>query len=244
MHCRTVCTVALLALAACNKTPPEPEPTAEPVKVAESKAEPSKQGSSDGQGTGSDDGAGGGAKVANPHAANPHAPNPHAGDPHAGATGAPGAAPKLGIEWTDPAGWTRKPSKSRMRAATLEVPAAKGDKEPGELSVFYFGAQMGGDVEQNIQRWIKQFGDVPKDGTKRSERKVGVLQQHVVEVSSGTYAGSMMGGPPKENFGMVGAVVVAPTGKYFFKLIGPKATVAEARGDFFALLDSMKPTTP
>ena len=51
-----------------------------------------------------------------------------------------------------------------------------------------------------------------------------------------------MGRPgASENFGLLGAVVESPSGKYFFKLTGPSKTVASAKAGFEQLLDSMKP---
>lgn len=226
MHPRSSILLFCLSLVACNKTPPEPESTkvSQPAQ-GEAPAEPASKPPS---------------TAANPHAANPHAASPHGSTAPVAARG----DSKLGIEWKDPEGWTRQPNTSAMRKATLAIPPAKGDKEAGELAVFYFGEQMGGDVEQNIQRWIDQFSNVAEGTTKRSERKAGALQQYVVEIEAGTYSGSMMGGPSKPDYGMLGAVVVAPTGKYFFKLTGPKATVASAREGFDALLASMKPASP
>ena len=157
---------------------------------------------------------------------------------------APGST-DLGIEWSDPPAWKRVQPKTSMRKASYEIPAAQGDSEAGELSVFYFGPQQGGTVEQNIERWVGQFQDVPKDKVQRSERAVNDLTQHIVEVESGTYSAMVMGPhapktPPKEEQGLLGAVIEAPTGLYFFKLSGPAKTVKGARESFFKLLDSTK----
>ncbi len=152
---------------------------------------------------------------------------------------------KLGIEWTDPADWKRVEPKSAMRKAQFEIPAAAGDKEPAELTVFYFGPGQGGDVDANINRWIGQFQDLPKEAAQRSERAVNDLTQHIVEVESGTFAGTSMGPhapktDAKPEQGLLGAVIEAPTGKYFFKMSGPSKTVKAARKSFFSLLDSVK----
>jgi hypothetical protein len=133
-----------------------------------------------------------------------------------------------------------------MRKATYEVPAAGGGAGPAELAVFYFGAQMGGDVDANIDRWVGQFKDVAKDGVVRSTGSANGLTQHLVEVRSGTYSGSMMGGggAPVPDQALLGVVVEAPTGKYFFKLTGPSKTVLAQRAGFDELLKSMKAKSP
>jgi hypothetical protein len=48
---------------------------------------------------------------------------------------------------------------------------------------------------------------------------------------------------PKAGYALIGAIVDAPTGAYFFKLTGPKATVAAARERFYQFLDTVKPTS-
>ncbi len=144
---------------------------------------------------------------------------------------------EVAIEWKVPEGWSESPNKSPMRKATYKTP------DGAELAVFYFGASQGGDVKANIDRWVGQFKDVPDDAVKRDQKEANGLVQHVVEVKSGTYSGSMMMGGGKEvpDQGLLGAVVESPSGKYFFKLTGPAKAVAAQRDGFFALLASMKP---
>ncbi|HET9954401.1 MAG TPA: hypothetical protein VFQ61_07850 [Polyangiaceae bacterium] len=168
------------------------------------------------------------------------APNaPAANLPAAGTL--PSALP-LGVTWADPTGWQRLPLQNPMRKATYRVPRATGDKEDGELAVFYFGPSEGGGLEANVQRWIKQFQDVPAEKVRRAERTQNGLRQHTLEIDSGTFSSGMPGGPtqPKAGYGLLGGIVEAPSGAYFFKLTGPSATVQAARPGFTALLDSVK----
>jgi hypothetical protein len=147
------------------------------------------------------------------------------------------------LTWTDPPSFKLSDKKSPMRKATYVVQRAAGDDADGELAVFYFGPGQGGPVEDNVQRWVKQFKDVPADRVKRADREANGLVQHTVEVPSGTFdAGAMMGAPgkPKQKYGLLGAIVESPGGSYFFKLTGPEKTVSAARKDFYALLDSVK----
>jgi hypothetical protein len=161
-------------------------------------------------------------------------------EPHA--TAPAKAEQKLGISWTDPPGWQRTQQKSPVRRATYRVPHAASDSADAELGVFYFGPGEGGGVEANVQRWIKQFKDVPEDRVKRADRQVNGLVVHTVEITGGTFASGMPGSPshPLSDYALLGAIVEAPDGSYFFKLTGPKATVAAARAGFDALLGSVK----
>ncbi len=216
--------VGALALAVgCEKKAPEPKP--------EAPKEPSVYT---------------GPELPGARKSNPHASNPHAGDPHAGMKGpAGGGAQKLGIAWTDPASWRRVDPKSSMRKASYAIPKAKGDPEDGELHLFYFGPKFGGGVDANVDRWLAQFPDTPRDQAKRSDREVGGHKQTLVEIERGLFmSGPPMGKKvPKKDFALLGAIVSSPTGHYFFKMTGPMATVKAARKDFIGLLDSIKPVS-
>jgi hypothetical protein len=149
---------------------------------------------------------------------------------------------KLDIEWTAPEDWQEAGNRSPMRAATYRIPKAAGDAEDGELAVFYFGPGQGGDIEANVSRWLGQFEGVSNDQIRRADRDAHGMRQHTVEIERGTYQSGMPGGAksPKQDFGLLGAIVQAPSGNYFFKLTGPSPTVRAARDGFYALLDSVK----
>lgn len=126
-----------------------------------------------------------------------------------------------------------------MRKASFVVPRAAGDSEDAEITVFYFGPGQGGSIDANVDRWVKQFGEVKPSDVKRADREANGLRQHTVELESGAFTG-MGGGKPKENFGLIGGIVETPSGAYFFKLTGPSKTVKQAKPDFYKLLDSIK----
>jgi hypothetical protein len=149
----------------------------------------------------------------------------------------------LQISWVDPPAFKRVPPANPMRKASYVVPRAAGDAEDGELAVFYFGPGQGGGIDANVERWVKQFADAKPSDVKRADREANGLRQHTVELESGTFSSGMaMGGSgkPKPNYGLLGGIVEAPSGAYFFKLTGPSGTVKHARADFYQLLDSVK----
>jgi hypothetical protein len=148
----------------------------------------------------------------------------------------------LHITWIDPPAFKRVPPSNPMRKAAFIVPRIEGDNEDGELTVFYFGPGQGGSIDANVDRWVKQFGEVKPSDVKRADREANGLRQHTVELESGTFSGGMGmgGGKPKENFGLVGGIVETPSGAYFFKMTGPRKTVKKAKADFYKLLDSIK----
>lgn len=174
-------------------------------------------------------------------------PTPHAEKPSTTTASTPAApanarsAPEIGVSWKAPPEFESVPPTSNMRKAGYRVPAADGDKEPGDLGVFYFGPGQGGSIDDNMSRWVKQFENA-KNTEKRSQRTVNGLVQHLVE-AEGTYKSGMPGGPTeaKKTWSLIGAIVESPNGNHFFKLVGPKATVEKARKPFMSMLDSIKP---
>ena len=148
------------------------------------------------------------------------------------------AATAAEVKWTMPASWKEMPARP-MRKATYQAP---GDAGPAEVTVFYFGAGQGGDVEANITRWLGQFQGLPEGEAKRDQLQVSGLTVSTVRVEKGTFLSGMPGGPaaPQESFGMNAAVVETPSGPYFFKMTGPAATVDAEAGHFTELLKSVQ----
>jgi hypothetical protein len=149
-----------------------------------------------------------------------------------------------GLKWTAPSGWTTLEARP-MRAVTYRIPAARGDKEDGELAVFYFGVGGGGGVDANVKRWVGQFqkadGSPADAAAKIGKETIAGLPVTTVDVK-GTYAGGgMMGAStPKPGYRMIGAIAEGPEGGVFFKLTGPENTVAAAEKPFRGLLAGMK----
>jgi hypothetical protein len=129
------------------------------------------------------------------------------------------------IKWDAPSAWQSMPNPTQMRKATYKI----GDDT--ELTVT---TAMGG-VEPNVKRWGDQFGAEPKT----EKRKVNGLDVTVVEIK-GAYQG--MGGPKKDGYMLLGAVVET-TGQAltFFKMTGPEKVVSGARPDFEKLVASLRP---
>lgn len=133
-----------------------------------------------------------------------------------------------------PATWQESDIQSQMRLTTLDIPAADGDGEKGELAVFNFSGGGGG-LKQNIERWIGQFSG---EGRKSIvvKGKAGEEEYHLLELS-GTYNKSV--GPPvmrktaaAKGYRMLGAIVPVGSEVYYLKLTGPDATVKAAAKNF------------
>ena len=144
-----------------------------------------------------------------------------------------------GIRWTTPAKWTVADPKP-MRKATYVIPPSGPGVEAGECGVFFFGKGQGGSVDENLDRWAKQFEGAA--APKRSESSVHGLKVHRMDLS-GTYLAP--GGPMMQSQGkkagwrLSGAIVEAPEGLVFFKCVGPDATIQAAAKDIDALIQSV-----
>jgi len=157
-------------------------------------------------------------------------------------------APGGELTWTDAPEWKRETPSSGMRKAQYRIPKVGADTEDGELVVFYFGQGQGGSVDSNVSRWVGQFqgadGQPLTAPTKTDKKTVGTLPVTVVS-AEGTFGGGMAmpGGPPptvKSGYALVGAIAETPGGPWFFKLTGPKSTVAAASAAFDKMVGTFK----
>jgi hypothetical protein len=140
------------------------------------------------------------------------------------------------VAWDVPSGWQTVPNPKTFRKATYTIPKAAGDSEDAELTV----SQVGGTVDENIDRWAGQFGG-QKSAVSRAEQKVGPLKVTVVTLE-GKYTGGMTAAAqPKEGYALLAAIVEPVEPPYFFKMTGPKKTVNAARADFDRLVKSLRP---
>ncbi len=188
------------------------------------------------------------AKAGNPHAANPHSANPHAGgNPHAGMppfagkkgppkgpprditpTGEVAAETLPGLAFSVPKEWEKGAPRNNMRKAQYVLPGPGGD---GELVVFRFPGGAGG-IEANLTRWKGQFtppeGKTIDDVSTTKTVENGGLKTTVVDVS-GTYVAAMTpGADDKHNDAdqrMLAAIIEGTGDPYYFKAVGPKATL-------------------
>jgi gluconolactonase len=136
------------------------------------------------------------------------------------------------LKLTVPATWKQQEPSNNLRLGQFEIPAADGDKESAELTIFNFGA--GGGVKANLDRWVEQFQPAERK-TKASQGK-GQLGEYVLVDISGTYKKPI--GPPRLNktepmpgARMLGVILsVEKKGLYFLKLTGPDKTVSAALG--------------
>ena len=146
-----------------------------------------------------------------------------------------------GISVARPPGWQSVPPSTRMRVAEYRLAGATGAAADVSLAVF----QLGGSVEDNIQRWFGQFTELddPEQGRpRRGQQEVGGVPVSLVDIS-GSYAGmGPMGAArePQPGYRMLGAVAEGPQGLVFFKVTGPQAQIAAWAEGFESLIASIR----
>lgn len=150
------------------------------------------------------------------------------------------------LKFTPPADWVSKAPSSSMRLAEYTVPKVAGDPEDASVTVFFFGATQGGNVQANIDRWTSQMaqpdGRASKDVAKMSTMtSASGLKISLLDVS-GTYVAEVAPGSPqrfnKTGFRQIAVYIETPGGPYFVKLLGPAATVAKTVNAFSAFLQT------
>jgi len=144
------------------------------------------------------------------------------------------------LGWQTPAGWSEEAPASNMRLAQYRVPGPGGD---AECVVYYFGPGQGGDPAANATRWANQFAQ-PDGRPSTDVMTFGPLEGtgvavHVVEVT-GTYDGGMSGPVDAEGYMLLGGIAQGPDAPWFFKFIGPEATINAEREAFLTMMRSIR----
>jgi gluconolactonase len=129
-----------------------------------------------------------------------------------------------------PASWKKKEATRPMRVGELEIPAVEGDAEPSEVVVFHFPRGVGG-VEENVRRWIRQFGAEGRNVEVRSG-KCPAGAYTLVDLR-GTYNKPV--GPPAAGQSqavpgsrVVQVMISTDDGPFTLRLAGPEKTVSAA----------------
>jgi hypothetical protein len=151
-----------------------------------------------------------------------------------------------GLRFSHPSEWVRVPAPSDMRAAQFRVPKAAGDAEDAEAVLFFFGEGKGGSAEDNLDRWYGQMtqpdGKPSKDVGTVTIKTINGLKVTTLDLP-GTYKGMPAPGSPavsKPGHRLLAAVIEGKSGPWFFRIVGPDATVKAAKPAFDALVQSVE----
>ena len=148
-----------------------------------------------------------------------------------------------GVNFEVPKSWKDDKPSSSMRLLQLKVGPEKDDKEAAELALFAFPGG-GGSVKQNLDRWQTQFQDENGKSPKLiTETRKGKGVDVTYAETSGRYVAAVTPGAQekfdKADWVLYGAIVQTADTGYFFKMIGPKATMKAAKPAFDAMIKSI-----
>ncbi len=151
-----------------------------------------------------------------------------------------------GLTFTAQPGWVAEKPTNRMRKAQFMLPRIIDDPADASLVVFHFGGGGGG-VEGNIARWATQFeqddGSPTRDTAKVTERTVNGMAVTLVDMA-GRYVAETTPGSgervDRPRYRMRAAIIEAPDGNYFVKLVGPERTVGAWTTTFDKYVDSAR----
>jgi hypothetical protein len=128
-----------------------------------------------------------------------------------------------------PEAWVREEPANRLRRFQFRVPDKQKEHADAEFVVFHFGPS-GSRIQENIDRWAAQV----RGSEARPQTLEGRLRATWVDLS-GTYVGDGRD-EPLDEARMLAAVLEHPEGYWYFKLVGPAATVGDWKDEFLALL--------
>lgn len=150
-----------------------------------------------------------------------------------------------GVSFNPPAEWKDEGTTS-MRKTQLSFGPIEDEADSATMVLFYFGADQGGPIQANLDRWVGQVPQADSSDSKakavQSEFEAAGMKAHVVEVTGAYNAGGMAMGKDVDKAGylLVGVVLEGPEGNLFFKLTGPEKTAAAMAGHMAVMFESIK----
>lgn len=149
----------------------------------------------------------------------------------------------LGLTMPKPVTWDNKEialQNRGMRVANFLVPGSGGGDQ-AELVIFRFDGDRG-TKQMNIDRWVGQFRGPGQEPVKPivEEFAANGIPVTIVELS-GDYLGMGAAGLAHNQL-FFGAIVEAPAGKVYMRLVGDQTTVQANREAFRAMLKDLKKT--
>ncbi len=146
----------------------------------------------------------------------------------------------VGLTMDKPVSWAWQAPSLAFRTLQYSVPAPDGRGGAAELVFSVFRAGDGGPLQANIDRWIAQFRTAEGAAAtpKQCELTVGKLTVHRIDLE-GTYKG-MGAAAGRPDWAQLGAIVEAPGGNVFIRLLGPRATVEAQHAAFEAMVASLR----
>ena len=155
--------------------------------------------------------------------------------------------PAADLRFKAPTGWITEQPSSSMRVAQYKLPKAEGDPDDASLVLYFFGANQGGSVQANLDRWISQI-EQPDGSPSTSKAKTETLDINQLKATTidlaGTYTAETAPGSGtrhnKPGYRLRAAVIETPKGAFYVKLVGPAKTIDHWDKTFVSYLRSFE----
>lgn len=136
--------------------------------------------------------------------------------------------------------WQWEAPSMQFRALQYSVPGSGETAGAAEVVFSVFAAGDGGPIDMNVKRWISQFraDDGSEAVAKIEDRTVNGMKVKWIELA-GQYQG-MGQATPRPGMAQFGAIIQAPSGTLFIRLVGPASTVEASRNDFEAMVAGVR----
>jgi hypothetical protein len=148
--------------------------------------------------------------------------------------------PEHMLQLNPPATWTSRPARM-MTVAVYGLPKTATDPADAELTISHYPDMKNVTVDKQAERWASMFvapGTQPSTPPVRQYKLDKAPHPATIVDIAGRYAGGR--GEPKDNYRMISAVVETDQGPWFFKLVGPSATVSQHEQELLTFVRNAK----
>jgi hypothetical protein len=156
-----------------------------------------------------------------------------------------------GVVTTVPGEWITQPPTSEFRLAQYAVPKAAGDPVAPLFLVFHFGKGGGGNVEDNVKRWMSLM-EQPAGTDIRTVMKRATKERPGLRITTVELPGTFQDKPfprsteitPRPNYRMLAAIVETTNeggdGPFYLRIVGPNKSVEAAKAGWDQIIESLK----
>ena len=136
-----------------------------------------------------------------------------------------------------PDNWNVVKPSSSMRLMEFQI-----GENNSEASMAVF-KNIGGTIDDNLERWAGQFGyQLLDENVRLTKETISGIDFHIISIL-GTYTNTMAFSPnaakPKNNYRLLGAIASTSDGLYYFKLTGPNDIINNEIEEFSYFIQSL-----
>ena len=146
------------------------------------------------------------------------------------------------LKFSAPGAWKKIQPKFDFYHAEFNIPKADGDEKEGRITF----SQVGGSIDQNLDRWEGQFVDIDtanEEHVKKEKATISGLNVQMIRIA-GTFqdgAGPFAPKTKRADYVLIGAAIEMEKGaNVYIKSYGPKKTMAANAKVIKEMIKAMK----